>query len=350
MIAQHPDRAAWLAARGEGYGLGGSDIPAILGVPGHRGAWDVWAAHHRPDMLDQSDDASKQRGRRLEPIIAAWLAESMPGLRWYDNATVSRDDVPWARYSPDAITADGVPVEIKTDRNSRRYPDGGHLSIDDPLPREDYPIQAVWQSVVEQTDTALLVVAPLGNWLAGTLEAAIEAGADDAVLSAILRANCELKVYTLDTPKPLRDALLVRVAEWREAHLVAGVEPDRDASEMCKRVLGAPVEDPGDDLIEGDDNLLRLVDKWQDAAKSADAAKAEADAARLEVMAALRSVPGARWGDFKVKWRNGGGGETVSVGSVKKKCPDLYAALVAAGLVSERRQYRYPAVSGGTDE
>ena len=74
-------RAEWL--QGRRAGIGGSDVPAILGISPYRGntPLSVWAS--KLGLGDDRDEStySQRRGSHMESFIAAELEDSVEGLR-----------------------------------------------------------------------------------------------------------------------------------------------------------------------------------------------------------------------------------------------------------------------------
>jgi putative phage-type endonuclease len=314
---QHPDRASWLAARPRGFRIGASDVPAILGVSPYKTPHDVWASRHRPEAVrDRVDEKAARRGRALESgVLAMYAAETGQHVRHYDNATVRHASVEWAVMSPDGIRADGVPVEAKTTNTDREWPASGPLSWREAPSRDElwsHVVQATWEAVVLEADTAEI-----------------------AVLLPVFGAGFDLRIYTVATPASLRRWLLDKIAEWRDAHLVGGAEPEQGRPLTLPR--GTEARDPNTDLPEATDEEAAAVAAWRacaaargDAEKAVDAAKdAVMGLARLDKGAGLR-VPSL---GLDVVWQTSSKAY-ISPSAVEAADPELFDRLVAAGLVT----------------
>lgn len=104
-------RDVWLAARR--LGIGGSDVPAIIGTSPYRTKLATWA-----DKLglaeDQPDSYHLRRGHHMEPLLADELARQANVLvnPNADAHVLVVGEEPWMRYSPDAFgrEADGTKV------------------------------------------------------------------------------------------------------------------------------------------------------------------------------------------------------------------------------------------------
>lgn len=96
-----PDRAAWLDERRKG--LGGSDIPAILGCSPWRTPLQVWATKVGLESENESSYVLR-RGSHMEPLLWSELAREVPGLEAFPQSLVIVEGAePWMRYSPDAF-------------------------------------------------------------------------------------------------------------------------------------------------------------------------------------------------------------------------------------------------------
>lgn len=95
-------RADWLAARR--LGIGGSDVPAILGLSRWRTPLQVWANKVGIETEAPGTPYNLDRGHHMEPFLSEQLEADIPGLhvRHYTDAIVVGSE-PWMRYSPDGV-------------------------------------------------------------------------------------------------------------------------------------------------------------------------------------------------------------------------------------------------------
>ena len=106
-LHNYPTRAEWLAARR--LGLGGSDIPAILGISPYSTPLQVWSSKVGLDE-EREESYVLRRGSHMEPLLWRELAAEVPGLRAIPQSmTIVEGDEPWMRYSPDAFLAIETP-------------------------------------------------------------------------------------------------------------------------------------------------------------------------------------------------------------------------------------------------
>lgn len=101
IVHKFDDRAAWLEGRRKG--LGGSDVPAILGISPWRTPLQVWS-----DKVglaaDGEDSYVLRRGSHMEPLLWRELEREVKGLTAKPQSLVIIEGAePWMRYSPDAF-------------------------------------------------------------------------------------------------------------------------------------------------------------------------------------------------------------------------------------------------------
>jgi putative phage-type endonuclease len=169
--------------------IGGSDVPAILGLSPYAGPWTVWAVKTGRVAVTPDPAAARrmEAGELLEPVILRWWSEETgrrvePGEVWE-----AADDLGWwLGASLDAIADDGRIVEAKF--SLRRWTE---------LPPHVEAL-VVWQLGVSGRERATVVAwhgGELGTW---------EVAADPDRFHSVLRA----------------------VRRWWDAAIVAGREPD----------------------------------------------------------------------------------------------------------------------------
>ncbi len=103
-------RDKWLADRKNG--LGGSDIPAILGLDPFNSPYSIWLSKIKSDAINiETDDML--RGKLLEPAICEYYAMKS-GKRVVDtkNKLYIHPNIDYARVTPDRFTSEWLPDEI----------------------------------------------------------------------------------------------------------------------------------------------------------------------------------------------------------------------------------------------
>ena len=240
IVERFADVPTWLATRtghqsAPGYAVGASDVPAILGRSTFRGPWDVWTDHHGPRHDDPADDDDvRSRGHALEPFIMDAYRERT-GREIDDGLLVlHRDDVPWFRVSTDALIPGDRVVEGKTFSHMKR----GEWAREDyvePVPvklavrKGLIPDSYSWQ-VVAQAAVAQVAVVDLVGVLTSLKRCRAVLASGEVVAEPAWIVEAPPVVVSVEVA-PVQAAWLVdTIGEWRERHLVQGVEPDPDGS------------------------------------------------------------------------------------------------------------------------
>ena len=98
--------------------IGGSDIAAILGKSQWKSAHSLYL-HLVGELTPQADNDAMERGRKLEPVVAAMFEANHPEFKVATFGTVSDSDYPFLIGNPDRLlferTGNGASgLEIKT--------------------------------------------------------------------------------------------------------------------------------------------------------------------------------------------------------------------------------------------
>lgn len=232
MIEVYTTREAWLAARRrDPTAIGASEVAAVLGVSPHRGPWDVWTAKMAGDVADEpdvvlgeDDDAApvdvedplvrgqvwEDHARRLVSLASGYtiLPPAPEGV-----CLVRLDSDPWATSSPDGWLdlPERPTAELKTDASRSGWKWGRSgidiLDVIDDVPAPPHYLTQVW-------------------WQLATT------GAPWGLLGAVL-GSFRVRWFRVRENTDIQSSLLDRVGEWRERHLVRGLEPNPDASEAA---------------------------------------------------------------------------------------------------------------------
>lgn len=144
----------WLAWRREG--IGGSDVPIILGLSPHKDASVKRVVMDKLGLIPDpaEENGAMMRGRLLEPRARAMLAPRLGGVDIY-TACVSRKDYPFARVSLDGYFAYGKEdfpyiIEIKCLKGELHALCGAIAAKKEPthLLPVDLALQVQWQLYV----------------------------------------------------------------------------------------------------------------------------------------------------------------------------------------------------------
>jgi len=126
----------WLAWRSKG--IGGSDVPIIMGVSPYKTPHQLWEEKTNPTPPKSEDNYIFRIGHEMEPKARA-LYEIQTGII-APPCLVKRKDKEWQRASLDGRSASGVTVEIKYTGNGEKWELAGKGMIPDMY----YP-QVQWQ-------------------------------------------------------------------------------------------------------------------------------------------------------------------------------------------------------------
>lgn len=214
-------QTAWLKARREGFGIGASDSPAILGVSRYAGPWRVWAQHKAPELIKPAGQVASD-GRILEPsVVKMFEQRSGIELTHHDWTVYRHPRIDWLRMSPDATEgpADAPEghYEIKVVFSAQvapALPPSGDLDMTD-FPVQAWVVQALHQLAAVPSLKHVTVVALL-PWF-------------------------ELRTYRLErgpSGSSVRKAianLAIRLREFRNRYLIGDEVPPIDASDECSK-------------------------------------------------------------------------------------------------------------------
>lgn len=229
-------------------GIGGSDVPAILGESPHRKGIDVWLEKtQRPEAEAFNGNRRTRWGNRLEPAIAAIIAEewgAMCGVEVRRVGLARHKDRPWQLGSADRL---GYLLE----RNGKAPPartarlvGGGNLGQPDEGLEikthgffagkdygEDLNEDAVPTKIRLQCDWYMSVF-DLDRW---NLAALIDT-ADD-------------REFVILRDRELESALLEEMDRWWRIHVVEGRPPEPDGSERFDRYVRERYKDHGAEIV-----------------------------------------------------------------------------------------------------
>jgi putative phage-type endonuclease len=258
--------------------LGGSDAAAAIGIDPYRSPVALWL-----EKLGRADGFAGNNatdwGRRLEPVVADWLADTRPDLTLIDpgERTWRHPDRPWQACTPDRLARDPARsgfglVQIKT----AGWRAGAEWEAGDAP--DTYRAQVVHEMIVTGAAWGLLVC--------------LVGGRDPYIVD-------------VDAPTELADAITAAEARFW-AHVEAGTEPPLfghpDEAADLARVFADPDPDAVIDLdgTEAGDALAELV------TVRAELDRLEATAGRLRALVELElgnAVEGRLGGRTAVTWR-----------------------------------------------
>jgi putative phage-type endonuclease len=93
------DRATWLAARQAG--IGASEIAAVMGISPWESPFSLYWRKVEGWQTGDNDDMAA--GRRLEPVVAEWFDDEMPGMETAPAGLYASPERPWQLATPDRL-------------------------------------------------------------------------------------------------------------------------------------------------------------------------------------------------------------------------------------------------------
>lgn len=143
-----PDTNEWLEERRKS--IGASEVAAVMGLSQWGTALTVYKA--KQGAASDIDPLIAWLGHRDEPTIAEWIDRfSGLNLELRDGFMARRADAPWLHATFDRITADGIPVQLKTAHEFMSH------KWDEGIPTE-YRVQVQAEMFVAGSPRALVVV------------------------------------------------------------------------------------------------------------------------------------------------------------------------------------------------
>ena len=296
-------REAWLAARRQD--VTASTVAALLGCHPFTSAYGLWAEKTGalPDQVDET--GPMRRGRLLEPVAVALLAEERPAWTVDPNRDYFRDPLTRLGATPDTIVT---------------CPERGRGTVQ---------IKSVERSVFgskwRDPDTREVEL-PLGYAVQAITEAHMLGASWAAVAALVVSHDLELAIIDV----PVHGGLVARIQDevrafWSMVESGKAPDPDwkRDAA-LAARLM----RDNGDLLdLSGDNALPALLDE-REATKS----RIKVDEARCaEIDAEIRGKVGAAAGAMLPGWK-------IGLRSVETKSYQVAAPRVRSGSPATARR------------
>lgn len=271
-------RAMWLEGRRRG--MGGSDVPPILGLDPWRSGLDVWISKVQPLPPEPTTEEKfhLRLGKLLEPVIAGlYETETEREILALEPEIVEHLVYPELIGTPDRIVSgEKRVVELKSENLfADKFGDPGTDQIPD-----HYLLQCAHYMAVTNLDRCDV---------------------------AVLHGGAKFAIYQLRRDLDLERTMIEQLREWWAAYVVKKVEPPLDASESWGNYLATkypfnrapmvevtPAEYP--DLMRHVYNVLNFQELMKDF-------KAKLELSRSAVKASLRENDGyfGPWG--KITWR-----------------------------------------------
>lgn len=256
-IVRFSSRDEWLAWRKEPgkFRIGASEVAIALELSKWGDPWELWAAHHRPDFSRASkNDGRKEQGLAWEPALIAMynstpeFCDRGPATAW-PLQIIQHPEHPWLFATLDATIGDDGVLELKTDSTpGAKEAWGGtceHRGYGEDLPCPPwYAIQcAIQMACADRSFNDLMVSIPAFGGMP------------------------ELRRIRLLSDPNGESAIVDAVANWREQHLVRGVEPTpvSDEVRMASLAWRYPPAQNKRPATDAEAELLTALDEVMDA-------------------------------------------------------------------------------------
>ena len=309
-------RDNWLVERRRDFTIGGSTVAKILRVSPFGGPWNVYAERVlEADQVNPPEVGVAARGHAFEPMIVEGVGARIEqrvetagaGCEFF----IRHASQPWAAASPDGFARfTGRPnvvdevegVEAKTSTKPKQWGEDG-------------------TTVERYTDAATSVIPA---WYLTQVYWYLEVtGAPRWHVGAMIARPFdfpELRVYTVERDADVQSRMLDAVGEWRERHLIRGVEPDVDESDACRRAATLRFRSGGrksDPLRVADDDERALMAKFASLQAQRERVELDLDHCKSRLLWRIGDDRGLSWDGTpkgpRVVWFNNGRTRTLRV-------------------------------------
>lgn len=300
--------------------IGSSDVAAILGVSRWGSPWETWARLvGLIPRYSSTPDGAQARGNMFEVAIGARYAEET-GVTLRRGPPISEPpllhpDEPWRAARPDFLAEDRL-VEAKTTRRLSDE-DGWGAPGSDRVPVY-YACQVVWQ---------LSIVSSIH-------------GIERGDLAAFGTLGEEWAVYTLRRRERLERALVARVRDWYEAHVLTGDPPVVDHTDGCGRALARLHRDvaPGKVRLDPTAEDLALARDLARVRRLLEETTQERDLLQHRLCARIGDAYGMRG---VADWSPVVGRSSIDAAGLRRDHPEIAAAYTKTGEPSRRFTFTF---------
>jgi len=314
VLTTYESREEWLAARAADYRVTASQAPQILGLSPYGGAFEVWAGHHAPDLIEGPTGSQLQAGLDDEPRALAEYARLTGAL--VEHVRHAAFVSGWAMASPDALVGEVGGVEVK--------------HYDHPSWSEWAPSGTVWAGEGAYPVPEFVAVQAL--W---SLHCSGRQWWDVVAVLPSGKRYPDTRIYTIMRHQPTIDAIVAKVTAWRDAHLVGGERPPFDYPRQGFEVVGKIHPRPAsEDVLEADDDTAPKLARYAELANVIKAATDEQDTLRSELAAIIGDRKGLRGPAGSISWGSPSVRSSLSLTKVEAEAPDLAELLRERGLIT----------------
>lgn len=276
----------WLRLR-KGF-VGASEVACILGLSRYSTPLGIYNDKLNPNVHDDMTEW-QEWGHRLEDAIATWVADAQGLVVLPSPGLLQSVTYPWLGATPDRVTENGEPVELKT--SDRFMADDWVDGVPD-----HYRVQVLVQMIVLGARRGYLAVLHGGN---------------------------RPEFFTIDWDQVVVDQIISITRDFWQNHVMAKIAPEPTTSEELGLVFG----DTGATL-EGDERLLMAW--WLDGQERSayKAAEAQIDAVKAAYKELLHTTDKsilAYQGKALYTWKRPKPAVSFDMTLFKQEHPDLHA-------------------------
>ncbi len=290
-------RAEWLKLRK--MGIGGSDVAPLLGLSKWRTPLDIYIS--KIGKPDETDNASMEWGRRLEPVIRQKYAEAVGMEVTVPSFMFQHPEHKFMIADVDGIRADGRIVEIKTARTQMGWGEEGTDEIPD-----------YYKTQVQHYMTVL--------------------GAKSCDVAVLIGAS-DFRIYTVESDPELESLLIEAEADFWHKH----VEPKLPPPPMTLKEMQVafPVSrkaavECSSEIFNHVEALALIQDKMKELKEQEDAHKAVIQGAMGEADTL------SHLGQVICTWKSSKPVARFDSAALKAAMPDIYNQYLKTGAPTRR--------------
>lgn len=290
-------RAEWLKLRQ--IGIGGSDVAALLGLSKWRTPLDVY--NSKIEEPEETDNASMEWGRRLEPVIRQKYAEAVGMDVTVPGVMYQHPEYEFMIADVDGIREDGRIVEIKTARTQQGWGEEGTDEIPD-----------YYKTQVQHYMTVL--------------------GATSCDVAVLIGAS-DFRIYTVESDPELESLLIESEADFWHNHVEAQLPPPPMTIEEMK--VAFPISkkaavECSDEVFEHVEQLALITDQMKELKEKESEHKAAIQAAMGEADTL------SHLGQVICTWKSSKPVARFDSAALKAAMPDIYNQYLKTGAPTRR--------------
>lgn len=264
-------RALWLKERRSG--IGGTDIPAILGLSRYSSEMDVWL-EKRGEAPPRPDTEPMYWGRALEPVIAQRYAETTGRTLWNPRQIFRYAGNPILMSTPDRlVVGERRGFEAKTAHISKAH-EWGEPGTDDVPP--EYIVQCCHYMLVHDFPV----------WDLG-----------------VLIGGSDFRIYTIRRDADLQDTIRERALAWWEKFIVGGATPPISGTPGVSAYLARKFPRESAPMLKASAEAMGIAERLRQGRYLVETGEEMKAAAENALKALIGEAEGIAGDDWRVTWR-----------------------------------------------